>query len=120
MADVPFEELVPVPQHRSEEEPDGRVTVLVPRFSGRWARRWVLPLFARQEVRLRLDELGSFVWHQCDGRTTVGEIAARLHAASDAERAEAGARVMSFLRQLARYDSVTFLAPDPSVRDKSP
>jgi hypothetical protein len=95
MADVPFDELVPLPQHHAEDEPDGRVTVLVPRFSGRWARRWVLPLFARQEVPLRLDELGSFVWRQCDGRTPVGEIATRLHA------------------------RVTFLAPDRSVRDES-
>jgi hypothetical protein len=119
MADVPFEELVPVPQHRSEDQPDGRVTVLVPRFSGRWARRWVLPLFARQEVPLRLDALGSFVWRQCDGRTSVGEIAARLQARAGGERAEAGTRVITFLRQLARYDSVTFLAPDHSVRDES-
>lgn len=119
MADVPFAELVPVRQHRSEDEPDGRVTVLVPRFSGRWARRWVLPLFARQEVRLRLDELGSFVWRQCDGRTPVGEIAARLQVSSGGERTEAGTRVMAFLRQLARYDSVTFLAPDHMVRDES-
>jgi hypothetical protein len=79
----------------------------------------VLPLFARQEVPLRLDELGSFVWRQCDGRTPVGEIAARLHAHAGGERAEAATRVMSFLRQLARYDSVTFLAPDRSVRDES-
>ncbi len=119
MPDVPFDALVPVPQHRSEDEPDGRVTVMVPRFTGRWTRRWVLPLFARREMRLHLDELGSFVWRQCDGRTTVGEIAARLQASSGEQRAEAGTRVMTFLRRLARYDSVTFLAPEHPVREAS-
>lgn len=119
MPDVPFEALVPVRRHRSEDRPNGRVTVLVPRFTGRWTRRWVLPLFARRELRLHLDELGSFVWRQCDGRTPVGEIAARLHARAGGERAEAGTRVMAFLRQLARSDSVTFLAPEHPVRDES-
>jgi hypothetical protein len=111
--------LVPVPRHQSEEDPDGRVTVLVPRFSGHWTRRFLLPLFARREVRLHLDDLGSYVWRQCDGGTTVGEIAARLHARVGGEPAEATRRVVTFLRRLAGYDSVTFLAPDSAVRDAS-
>jgi hypothetical protein len=119
MADVPFEELVPVRRHRAEDEPDGLVTVLVPRFGGRWARRWVLPLFARQNVRLRLDALGSFVWRQCDGRTSVGEIATRLGTSTGGASEEAASRVMAFLRQLSRYDSVTFLAPDRSGDESS-
>ena len=65
------------------------------------------------------DGRGSFVWRQCDGQTPLGEVAARLQASSSGERGEAGTRVMAFLRQLARYDSVTFLAPDHSVRDAS-
>jgi hypothetical protein len=119
MPEVPFAELVPIAHHRWDEEPDGRVTVLVPRFTGRLTGRWLLPLFAKREVRLRLDELGSFVWRQCDGRTTVGAIAARLHAREGGERAEAGTRVITFLRELARSDSVSFLAPDSPVRDES-
>ena len=93
--------------------------MLVPRFSGRWTRRWLLPLFARREMRLHLDEPGSFVWRQCDGRTSVGEIAARLHARVGGEPAEAARHVVTFLHRLARYDSVTFLAPDAAVRDAS-
>jgi hypothetical protein len=93
--------------------------VFVPRFSGRWTRRWLLPLFARREVRLHLDELGSFVWHQCDGRTNVGEIAKRLHARVGGEQTETGTLVYAFLRQLARSDSIAFLALDHAVRDAS-
>jgi hypothetical protein len=62
-------------------------------------------------VRLHLDELGSFVWHQLDGTATVEAIAALVAARFGISSGEAGPRVERFLRQLARADSVTFLAP---------
>jgi hypothetical protein len=110
-ADPPFSSLVPVRAHRWEEGDAGRVTVFVPKFSGRFTRRWLMPLLARPEVRLRLDELGSFVWRECDGRTTVAELAERVHRRFGDAPGEALSRVSSFVRQLARTTSVTFLAP---------
>jgi hypothetical protein len=110
-ADPPFPSLVPVRAHRWEEGESGRVTVFVPKFSGRFTRRWLMPLLARPDVRLRLDDLGSFVWRECDGRTTVADVAERVHRRFGGEPGEALARVSSFVRQLARTTSVTFLAP---------
>jgi hypothetical protein len=116
MPDVPFATLVPRRQNRFTEA-DGRVTVHVPRFTSAWARRWLLPLLPRPEVRLHLDDLGSFVWHQMDGGTTVQEITGRVATRFGEAPAEAGPRVERFLRQLARADSVTFLAPAAGVHD---
>jgi hypothetical protein len=110
-ADPPFPLLVPVRAHRWEEGAGGLVTVFVPKFSGRFTRRWLMPLLARPDVRLRLDELGSFVWRECDGRTTVADLAERVHRRFGGGPDESLARVSSFVRQLGRTTSVTFLAP---------
>jgi hypothetical protein len=120
--DPPFTSLVPVRQHRWEDHDDGRVTVLIPRFSGRLTRRWLMPLFRRPHVRLRLDEIGSFVWLACDGRTSVGELARALQSRFGGEPADAQHRVTSFVRKLARITCVTFLAPvgPPAARADSP
>jgi hypothetical protein len=109
--DPPFTSLVPVRQHRWEDHDDGRVTVLIPRFSGRLTRRWLMPLFRRPHVRLRLDDIGSFVWLACDGRTSVGELARALESRFGGEPADAQHRVTSFVRKLARITCITFLAP---------
>jgi hypothetical protein len=119
MRDVPFDVLVPVRQHRAEDASNGRVTVLVPRFTGRFARRWITPMLRRPEVHLHLDETGSFVWRQCDGHVTVAEIALRVRDRLALKDDEARDRVATFLRRLARTDSIQFLAPEAAARDRS-
>ncbi|HET7040233.1 MAG TPA: PqqD family protein [Gemmatimonadales bacterium] len=109
--DPPFASLVPVRQHRWEDHADGLVTVLVPRFTGRLTRRWLMPLLARPHVRLRLDQMGSFVWLACDGRTDIAAVARALASRFGVGQADALSRVTSFVRKLARTTSLTFLAP---------
>ena len=110
-ADPPFATLIPVRAHRWEDGDDGFVTVFIPRFTGRLTRRWLVPLLARPEVRLRLDATGSFVWRECDGRATVADVARRLQDRFGGDPADAERRVARFVRDLARTSSVTFLAP---------
>jgi hypothetical protein len=98
---------------------DGRVTLLVPRFTGRLTRRWIAPLLRRPHVRVHLDETGTFVWRQCDGRATVAEIAARTQAHVGGDAADARRRVVLFLRRLVRADAIHFLAPAAAERDRS-
>ena len=111
MAEPGFEDAIPVRQHDFEEHPDRSVTVRVPKFTGPFARRFVLPLLAKPEIRVHLDEVGSTVWLACDGRTNVGRltdlVGERLGLTQDAARE----RVQSFLRQLAREGSLTFQVP---------
>jgi hypothetical protein len=111
MPDVPFERLVPLPACDARDEPDGRVTLLVPRFTGRMTRRWIAPLLRRPHVRVHLDPTGSVVWRQCDGRATVDEITARVRQQLGGDADDARRRVVLFLRRLARADAIHFLAP---------
>jgi hypothetical protein len=61
-----------------ENAEGGLVVLKVPRFHSRFAARWVLPRLRTPAVCVTLDALGSFVWGQCDGETTVGSIAERM------------------------------------------
>lgn len=59
----------------AEVDEDGAVTVLRPRFIKGPLARWLQPRLGRPFYRVHLDEIGSFVWQQIDGQTTVGQIA---------------------------------------------
>ena len=93
---------VPVLNHgvRLKDEPDGRVlvTVELARRTGFWAR-FQQPVNRR---RLRLDELGSFVVRQIDGRRSVRQIIEAFVGRYRTNRREAELSTADFLRTLAR------------------
>lgn len=112
MPDPGFDHAIPVRQHQYLESADGRVSVLVPRFTGKLAQRVLLPLLARKEIRLHLDELGSAVWKACDGHTTVGRIATELQQRQGGNAGDVRRRVDLFLRNLEREGSISFLVKE--------
>lgn len=106
-----FDSAIPVRQHEYLEKPDGRVAVLVPRFTSGFARRFVAPFLARPEFRMHLDALGSAVWKACDGRTTVAELARAMEAGGGAAP-DVRQRVYLFLRKLQREGSLSFIVKE--------
>jgi hypothetical protein len=117
MPDPAFAAAIPLRQHDFEEHPDGLVTVLVPKFTGRFASRFVIPLLKQPCIRMHLDAVGSAVWLACDGRTNVAELTTLVGARFDMDPAASGKRVALFLRQLAREGSLSFvtLVADPDA-----
>ena len=99
-------------RHRWEERPGGGVTVFIPRFTSRFAQRFILPLFARPEFRVQLDDLGSAAWRACDGQTSVTDIVAALHAKTGGDAAELSSRVHQFLRRLYREGSIVYVTKE--------
>ena len=104
-------DLKPVRAQRFETADDGRVTVLVPRFQHPLLARYVLPLFARRTIRVRLDELGSFVWALCDGATTVEALTELVRERFGGDADEARTRTAQFVRTLVKGDLVTLDRP---------
>ena len=92
------------------ETRDGRTVVLVPKFRGRWLRRF-RHLLAAPDFRVRLDDEGTFVWEQCDGRSTVLEIADRLHGRLGGDPAQVHERVARFVKRLLRDQLLTLDHP---------
>ena len=75
---------------------DGRCVVLRPRFGEGRIGRWLAARLGNPCYRIRLDEVGSFIWKACDGETALTQIAGRL-------RAEFGERVEPAEERLARF-----------------
>jgi glycerol-3-phosphate O-acyltransferase len=111
MAEAGFDGAIPVRRHDFEQHADGRVTVLVPKFSSRLARRLFMPLLAKPNIRMHLDDVGSLIWLACDGRTTVARLSESVRQRLKTEPETARERVYEFLRRLAREGSLTFQVP---------
>ena len=111
VSDTTLDHLQPIRHHLWVEREGDLVTVLVPKFTSRFARRWFVPLLAKPDLRVHLDALGSFVWSQCDGTATIGEIGQRVaaHFGGDAEARRLD--VIRFVRKLVREGSLSFQSP---------
>ena len=103
-------DLMPTRAERFETAADGRVTVLVPRLRNPLLVR-VLKRLAAKPMRVRLDELGSFVWVQCDGVTTVHTIADRVRERFGGEAEAVMLRTGRFVNTLVKGDLVTLAGP---------
>ncbi len=110
--------LVPVRlvDSRATEDPD-RDELLVPRFRGGLAARWLQPRLPeeRAHVRVRLDPRGTFLWRRVDGRTCIGELVGAFVAAFPDDARDAADRVWLFLVTLQRNGFIAFAgrADDP-------
>jgi hypothetical protein len=96
-----LERVVPVPR-APWREVGGGVVLERPRPSRRgWSGLRERLSFFLSIRRVRLDDVGGFVWKQLDGRRSAAEIAAAVEDALGDAASPAGERVGRFLRHLA-------------------
>ena len=102
-----------VPQRLLEwrETDDGRCVILRPKFGVGRIGRWLGARVGEPHYRIRLDELGTFVWKSCDGERSLAAIAVRLrdHFGPSVEPAEQ--RVGLFVRKMIRSKVVKLSEP---------
>ncbi|MDP2207382.1 MAG: PqqD family protein [Bacteroidota bacterium] len=101
-------DLIPIRMFEFEVQEDEKVTLLIPKFRDKILGKYLQPVIKKKFYKVKLDSLGSFVWTQCDGRTTVNEIAERLRQKFGAEAEPAVDRVAKFIQHLYRGDCVKF------------
>lgn len=101
-------DLKPVHNRRFEAMEDGRVAILQPRISNRVLKKWFEPILRNPDIRIRLDEYGSFVWKQCTGECTVGELADRLREKFGDDLEPVMDRLSLFLKYLERYEFIRY------------
>ena len=75
---------------------DRRCVVLRPKFGEGRIGRWLASKLGDSFYRIRLDDVGTFIWKACDGETPLTEISERL-------REEFGERVEPAEERLARF-----------------
>ena len=90
---------VPVRSVPFEMREEGLVTLLRPKFVTPWLA-WVLPFLSRPVFRVKLDEVGSFLWLQMDGRRTTAEVCDLLKARFGERVEPVHERALTFLYQM--------------------
>jgi len=53
---------------------EGIVHIIVPKFHGKWGKRWCKLLRRKETFTADMDKMGSIVWTHCDGKNTVQDI----------------------------------------------
>jgi hypothetical protein len=71
-------QLIPDQNILSEKTNDGLFILLKPKYRHPWMVKHFLPRLKNPHYKIKLDEIGSFIWELCDGRKTVKEIGGRL------------------------------------------
>ena len=57
---------------------NGNIVLLIPKFRNAFMVQWLVPLLKKKNFRVKLDERGSFIWNNCDGNTSLIEIAEKM------------------------------------------
>lgn len=100
-------DLIPVRLQEWELTPDNQVIILVPKFTSRFLRTWLLPRLKHPYIRIKLDSYGSEVWRNCDGKTSVASIARILQQKFGEKIEPVYDRLAIFIRQSVRTDLMT-------------
>ena len=93
-----------------ERREDDLVTLLIPKFRNKYVVQWFMPMLAKPNIRLKLDERGTFVWDRCDGNTTVAEIDESMSGKFGEPEEVSYDRIGKFIQRLAR-DKFLLLEP---------
>jgi hypothetical protein len=73
-------ELIPVQHILSEKTGDGLYVLLKPKYRHPWFVKHILPRLKSPHYKIKLDDIGSFIWEHCDGQKKVEEISGNLKA----------------------------------------
>jgi len=71
-------ELTPLCNHKEEISDDGMVTILIPKFSNKFALKYIAPKLKSDVIKIKLDEFGSETWKAIDGKRNVYKIGEHL------------------------------------------
>ena len=95
-------DLIPMRIIDYEVDDENMVTIFAPRFKNRLLRKWLMPRIKRPYVKVRLDDIGSSVWLNCDGRRNVKEIAVIIREKFEERIEPCYDRLGMFFQQLDR------------------
>jgi len=93
-------------EHKINEE--GKVVVIVPKFSNQNFARWFIPKRKSTHFNVKLDEIGSESWLAIDGARSVADIASLLEGKFSMPEGESPVRLTKFLTQLYDQRFISF------------
>jgi hypothetical protein len=94
----------------SREGDDGRTFVLRPRLGeGVWGRK-ICAFLNLSDYRIRLDDIGTFVWDYCDGKTSGKRLAELLRQEFGETIEPAEERLGQFILQMQRARMIEIIS----------
>ncbi|NUM79269.1 PqqD family protein [bacterium] len=100
--DPSFLQLCPERRVEWEKRDEQLVTLIVPKFKSEFTVKWLVPMLAKPNFKVKLETNGSFVWLQCDGQTTIETIVQRMHERTGDSIESLRERVGSFIAKLEK------------------
>ncbi len=101
-------ELTPVRIYSHETDSNFRVTVLIPKFKKKFIVKYFVPMMKSPDIKLKLDEYGSFVWLKMDGKSTVGTISKQMMKKFGDGFQQVDDRISKYITQLYEQRLITF------------
>ncbi|RMD93609.1 MAG: PqqD family protein [Calditrichaeota bacterium] len=85
------------------------VEIIMPKFGKHPIGTWLMKHMQKPTYRLKLDEVGSFVWERCDGTYKVEEIGQLLQEKFGEKVEPVFERLILFFRQLEKIKSIIWV-----------
>jgi hypothetical protein len=101
-------EMTPVAVYPVSETADGNLRVEVPKFKNKFAKRICRVLKLGENISVRLDGIGSFIYSRCDGGHTVKDLVGDMKEAFGDTVEPVMPRISQFLGILEKNGLITF------------
>jgi hypothetical protein len=105
--------LIPEIKIQFEESDDGRITLLKPKFKNKLLVKYIIPRINKPNYKIKLDRFGSFVWKQCNGKNTVGQIGNLLKEKFQDDIEPVYDRLAVFIQSLASHKFIKYINLNP-------
>ena len=101
-------DIIPRPCVNFETDPDGKITLLKPKFKSAIAVKYLSPLTKHKNYKIHLDDIGSSIWKLIDRKNNAGIIADEIEKEFGEKVAPVFERVGTFLRQLKTANFIEY------------
>jgi hypothetical protein len=108
LSDINYLQLTPGRLFDHVMEDNGKVSVLIPRFTNKILVKTLVPMLKSPFVKTMFDEFGSQVWLEIDGKKKVLDISTGLRQKFGERIEPVEERLTKFLTQLYNYKFVSF------------
>ena len=108
LSNINYLELTPYRLYDFVVEENGKVAVLIPRFTNRILDKLITPMLKSPYVKTLFDDFGSHVWQEIDGKNKVSDIVINFQNKFGDKAVSAEERVTKFLTQLYTYKFLKF------------
>jgi hypothetical protein len=101
-------DLIPQKKFDYEVNDSNLVTILIPKFTNKFLVQHLMPRLKHPYIKIKLDEIGSAVWLEIDGKKKVGEISKILEDKFGEKIHPIDERLSRFFAQLHFNQFITF------------